>query len=144
MTFTTLVQLYFERSTALQGYWTLYVIVIGGVLGFSTFRQRPELVTTILVTVLYLCFAYKNEGAIEATAAERQAVLSLVRSIADREPIPADTHEIRRALLTAMPDYDVRGARYFHIACDLLTVAVVWAKEWRRRHPDLPPVAGPK
>ena len=64
MNYHELIQAYFERSVALQWYWTVYVLVIGGVLGFSTFRQRPELVTTILVTVLYLGFAYKNLGAI--------------------------------------------------------------------------------
>ena len=44
MHYSQLIQAYFERSTALQWYWTVYVLVIGGVLGFSTFRQRPELV----------------------------------------------------------------------------------------------------
>jgi hypothetical protein len=74
MNYSELIQAYFERSVALQWYWTIYVIAIGGVLGFSTFRQRPELVTTILVTILYACFAYKNVGAIEATAEEREAI----------------------------------------------------------------------
>jgi hypothetical protein len=39
MSYSELVHTYFERSVALQWYWTIYVIVIGGVLGFSTFRQ---------------------------------------------------------------------------------------------------------
>ena len=51
MNYHELLQMYFERSTALQWYWTVYVLVIGGVLGFSTFRQRPELMTTVLVTI---------------------------------------------------------------------------------------------
>ena len=38
MSYSELMQAYFERSTALQWYWTIYVIVIGGVLGFSTLR----------------------------------------------------------------------------------------------------------
>src|SRR5207302_11048543 len=79
MSYSELIQAYFERSVALQWYWTVYVLVIGGVLGFSTFRQRPELATTVLVTILYACFAYKNLGAIEATAAERQAILLAVK-----------------------------------------------------------------
>ena len=39
MNYGELVQTYFERTTALQWYWTVYILVIGGVIGFSTFRQ---------------------------------------------------------------------------------------------------------
>jgi hypothetical protein len=60
MSYSELIQAYFERSTALQWYWTVYVAVIGGILAFSVFRQRPEPVTVLLVTALYACFAYKN------------------------------------------------------------------------------------
>ena len=79
MNYNELIQAYFERSVALQWYWTVYVLVIGGVLGFSTFRQRPDIVTVLLVTILYACFAYKNLGAIEATAVEREAILSAIK-----------------------------------------------------------------
>ncbi len=137
MDYSTLIQAYFERSTAMQWYWTIYVIVIGGALGFSTFRQRPELVTTVLVTVLYACFAYKNLGAIEATARERQAILSAIRAYPDQGP---HLEANRKLLEPTMPDYDVSAARYFHLGCDLLTIAYVWAKEWRRRKPEPPPV----
>jgi hypothetical protein len=137
-----LIETYFERSTALQWYWTVYVLVIGGVLGFSTFRQRPELVTTILVTVLYACFAYKNVGAIEATAEEREAVRSAIEEYPSSGPNAADVERVRKRLEPQLPRYDIAGARYFHIACDLLTVAFLWVKEWRRRNPESPLVTG--
>jgi hypothetical protein len=140
MNYAELVQVYFERSVALQWYWTVYVLVIGGVLGFSTFRQRPELVTTVLVTTLYACFAYKNVGAIEATAEERQAILSAIKDYPDAGSNAADVKRVRDKLESRMPEYDVAGARHFHLACDLLTVAFLWAKEWRRRKPEHPPV----
>src|SRR5207244_4906439 len=95
MNYSELIQTYFERSTALQWYWTLYVIVIGGVLGFSTFRQRPEIVTTVLVTILYACFAYKNLGAIEETAIERQAVLSVIKTYPDSGSNASDIKRVR-------------------------------------------------
>jgi hypothetical protein len=144
MNFPELIQAYFERSVALQWYWTLYVLVIGGVLGFSTFRQRPELITTILVTILYACFAYKNLGAIEATAEERQAILSLVKEYPAGDPNADNIRRTRAKLEPTMPEYDIAGVRYFHWACSLLTIAFLWAKEWRRRHPELPAAAGPK
>ena len=45
MKYNELIQLYFERSNALQGYWTLYVLIIGGLLAFSSLRKQPDLVT---------------------------------------------------------------------------------------------------
>src|SRR5438477_5111040 len=99
MTYNELIQTYFERSVALQWYWTIYVLVIGGVLGFSTFRQRPELVTTVLVSVLYVCFAYKNLGAIEATADEREAIRSALQDYpADSGTDAADVKRVRDRL----------------------------------------------
>jgi hypothetical protein len=133
MSYSELIQAYFERSTALQWYWTIYVIVIGGVLGFSTFRQRPETVTVVLVTILYACFAYKNLGAIEVTLMERQAIFSAIKEYPASGPKAEDIKRVRDALEPMMPLSEPTGVRYFHLACDLLTVAALWAKEWRRR-----------
>lgn len=136
MSYSELVQAYFERSTALQWYWTLYVIVIGGVLGFSTLRQRPELVTTVLIAVLFACFAYKNLGAIEATAEERQAILALIKDYPATGPNAADIERVRKRLEPALPEYDVGGARTFHLVCNVLTLLFLGVKEWRRRSPE--------
>src|SRR5262249_48523699 len=133
MNYSQLIQAYFERSTALQWYWTVYVLVIGGVLGFSTLRQRPETVTAVLVTVLYACFAYKNLGAIEVTLMERQAFLSAIKDYPATGPNEGDIKRVRDALEPVLPLSEPTGVRYFHLACDLLTIAAVWAKEWRRR-----------
>ena len=144
MNYSELIQAYFERSVALQWYWTIYVLVIGGVLGFSTLRQRPEIVTTLLVTILYGCFAYKNLGAIEDTAAERQAILSAIKEYPDSGSNAADIKRTRGKIEPQMPEYAIPGARNFHLACDLLTVAFLWAKEWRRRRTETQLATGSK
>ena len=144
MNYQELIQTYFERSTALTWFWTVYILVIGGVLGFSTFRQRPELITTILVSILYLCFAYKNVGAIEATAQERQAVLLAIKAFPESGPNAADIKRVRERLEPYMPEYNIAAAIYFHYACDLLTLAFLWTKEWRRRKAELPALTGVK
>jgi hypothetical protein len=133
MNYHELIQVYFERSSALQWYWTVYILVIGGVLGFSTFRQRPEMTTVVLVTILYACFAYKNAGAIEATAAEREAILTAIKAYPASGPNADDVKRVRETLEPTLSPYDIPGARNFHIVCDLLTIAAVWAKEWQRR-----------
>ena len=64
MNYSELVQLYFERSNSLQSYWTLYVVVIGGLLAFSSIRKQGDRLTTLLVSILFSFFAYKNLDAI--------------------------------------------------------------------------------
>jgi hypothetical protein len=141
MDYGDLVRLYFERSAALQWYWTVYIVVIGGILAFSTFRQRPEIITTILVSALYLCFAYKNLGAIVATAEEREAILSLIKSYPASGPRSDDVERVRKTLEPTLVPYDIAGAWYFHVACDVLTLAAVWGKEWHRRKFQASPAA---
>jgi hypothetical protein len=136
MNYSQLIQAYFERSVALQWYWTIYVLVIGGILAFSTFRLQRQLVTTLLVTILFACFAFKNLGAIEATAEEREAIRAAFKEFPDNGPNAADINLVRAKLEPVLPPYDIAAARYFHIVCALLTIAYVWAREWRREAPD--------
>ena len=133
MSYSELVQAFFERSVALQWYWTVYVAVIGGILGFSTLRQRPETVTVVLVTILYACFAYKNLGAIEVTLMERGAIFSAIKDYPASGEKGEDVRRVREALEPVLPLSEPTGVRYFHLACDLLTIAILWAKEMRRR-----------
>jgi hypothetical protein len=49
MGYDQLIQLYFERSNALQAYWTLYVVIVGGLLAFSSLRKHPAPLTTLIV-----------------------------------------------------------------------------------------------
>src|SRR5213082_1569910 len=71
MNYNELIQLYFERSTAMQQYWNLYVIIVGGVLAFSSLRKQPAAITTALVCILFALFAYKNLDAMKDTTAQR-------------------------------------------------------------------------
>ncbi len=73
MSYNELIQLYFERSSAMQQYWNLYVIIVGGVLAFSSLRKQPAAVTTALVCILFGLFAYKNLDAMKDTTAQRFA-----------------------------------------------------------------------
>ncbi len=80
--------------------------------------------TAVLITILFACFAYKNLGAIEATAEERQAIRSAFKDYpayrAERRLTSSGSATEFEPTLTA---YDIAGARYFHVVCDLLTIA---------------------
>jgi hypothetical protein len=132
MTFSDLVRLYFERSNALQWYWTLYVVVIGGLLAFSSLRKERDLVTTVLITVLYCCFAYKNLGAIQDVTVQRFAVLQAIKQSSTSQNA-TDVQSVRGLLEPTMIAPAYEGVRNFHVASDLLTVAALWAMECRRR-----------
>lgn len=137
MKYNELLQAYFDRSGALQWYWTIYILVIGGVLAFSAFRQHKEIVTTVLVIILYGCFAYKNLGAIGATLMERQAILSAIKEYPATGPDAADIKRVRDVLEPVLTSQEYEGVRNFHVACDFLTIAFLLAREWRRGKPEL-------
>jgi hypothetical protein len=125
MTYSELVQMYFERSNALQNYWTLYVVVIGGLLAFASIRKQPDVITTLLVTVLYCFFAYKNLDAIHDVTMQRYAILDLAKQ--------AKTAILGQVLEPTLVAPAWEGVRNFHIASDVLTVLALWAMELRRR-----------
>ena len=133
MRYADLVQLYFDRSNALQWYWTLYVVVAGGLLAFSSLRVRPDVITAVLVTVLFAMFAYKNAGAIGDTTFQRMAALKAIQDYPHSEQDGAALNVARAALepTLAVPAWE--GVRNFHVCSDVLVILAVWAMELRRR-----------
>lgn len=79
MNYSELVQLYFDRATAMQNYWNLYVLVVGGLLAFSSLRKQQAALTTALVCLLFALFAYENLGAMKDVTAQRFALLESIR-----------------------------------------------------------------
>jgi len=136
MRYSELIQLYFERSNALQWYWTLYVVVVGGLLAFSSLRVRRDAITGILVTVLFCFFAYKNLDAIHDVTLQRAATLQAIRSSptnpVDAGEVASEVARTRSMVEPTLVSPDYEGTRNFHIASDLLTVAAIWAMELRR------------
>jgi len=139
MSYPELIQLYFERSNALFWYWTIYVVVIGGLLAFSSFRRRRDFVKTLLVSILYLLFAYKNLGAIREVSFQRFAVLDMIRNLHTSGQDTAQTQAQRYVIEPTLVAPDYEGVRNFHIVSDLLAVIALWAMERRRRLNQQPP-----
>jgi len=132
MNYGNLVRLYFERSNSLQWYWTLYVVIIGGLLAFSSLRKRPDLITAVLVSVLYVCFAYKNAGAILEVTEQRSAVLETMKQSFPTGPDAPISGALKQSIEPTLRPTGYGGVRNFHIACDVLTVLTLWAMELRR------------
>ena len=135
MTYHNLLELYFNRSNALQWYWTVYVVVIGGLLAFSSLRQRADWKTAVIVIVLYCCFAYKNLGAIRDVSFERYAILA---SIKETPITDAAQLALRGNIEPTLQPPKYPGVRNFHVACDVLTIAALCTMELRRMRTTLP------
>jgi hypothetical protein len=133
MNYNELVQLYFERSTAMQQYWNLYVIIIGGVLAFSSLRKQPAAITTALVCILFALFAYNNLDAMRDTTAQRFATLQAIKQFDSGAGAGSPSRQMRDLLEPTLTPATYNSVRTTHVISDILTIAALWAMELRRR-----------
>ena len=132
MKYTDLIQLYFERTTALQNYWTLYVVIVGGILAFSSLRKQPAALTTLIVSILFGLFAYENLDAIKATATQRHATLIAVKQSEAGSTAP-EIKPVRDVLEPTLNPASVSSTQTTHLISDFLTIVGLWVMELRRR-----------
>lgn len=134
MNYNELIQLYFERSNAMQQYWNLYVIIVGGVLAFSSLRKQPAAITTALVCILFALFAYKNLDAMKDTTAQRFATLEAIKQFDPGASAGSNSSkQVRDLLEPTFTPATFGSVKATHIISDLLTIAALWAMELRRR-----------
>jgi hypothetical protein len=114
----------------MQQYWNLYVIIVGGVLAFSSLRKQPAAITTALVCILFALFAYENLGAMKDTTAQRFATLEAIKQFDSNAPPPKQLRDLLELTLTPATYNSVRTT---HVTSDILTIAALWAMELRRR-----------
>ena len=132
MNYNELIQLYFERSNALQGYWNLYVVVVGGLLAFSSLRKQPAAITTLIVTVLFGLFAYENHDAIQVATGQRLATHEAITKF-DPGATGPNAKQVRDILEPTLTPASHASVRTTHLTSDILVIAALWAMELRRR-----------
>lgn len=133
MNYSDLLQLYFDRSNAMQNFWNLYVLIVGGILAFSSLRKHPAPITSLLVCILFALFAYENLGAMKDCTAQRFAMLDALRKFdanggAMTNPKPA--RDLIEPTLTPATWGSVKAT---HLTSDVLTILALVAMEFRRR-----------
>jgi hypothetical protein len=131
MKYDELIQLYFERSNALQAYWTLYVVIVGGMLAFSSMRKLPAAVTTLIVTLLFGLFAYENMDAIMTVTKQRHATLAAIKQ--SDSAASAEIKPVRDLLEPTLTPAAESAVQRTHLVSDVLTIVGLWALELRRR-----------
>jgi hypothetical protein len=132
MNYSELIQLYLERSNALQAYWNLYVVIVGGLLAFSSLRKQPAAITTLIVSVLFGLFAYENLDAIQVATGQRLATHEAITKF-DLSAAPASAKQLRDLLEPTLTPASHGSVRATHLASDILVIIALWAMEFRRR-----------
>ena len=133
MNYNELIQLYFERSTAMQQYWNLYVVIVGGVLAFSSLRKQPAAITTLLVCILFALFAYNNLDAMKVTTTQRFATIEAIKQFDSGAGAASPSKQVRDLLEPTLTPATYNSVRTTHVISDILTIAALWAMELRRR-----------
>lgn len=133
MNYNDLIQLYFERSTAMQAYWNLYVVIVGGLLAFSSLRKQPAAITTLIVSLLFALFAYENLDAMYDTTRQRFATIQAIKQFELTETNAASLKQARDLLEPTLTPATYGSVRTTHVISDILTIAALWAMEFRRR-----------
>lgn len=142
MNYNELIQLYFGRSNAMQDFWNLYVLVVGGILAFSSVRKQPAAITTLLVCLLFALFAYENMGAMKDCTAQRFAVLAAVKQFDANGGATTNPKAVRDLLEPTLTPATWQSVKVTHLTSDVLTIAALIAMELRRRR--LRDVSSPK
>ena len=132
MNYNELIQLYFERSNAIQGYWNLYVVVAGGLLAFSSLRKQPAPITTLIISILFGLFAYENHEAIQVATGQRLATHAAITKFDAANTAPT-AKSVREELEPTLTPTSHGGVRTTHLVSDILVIAGLWAMEMRRR-----------
>src|SRR5881392_738494 len=115
MNYNELIQLYFERSNAMQQYWNLYVIIVGGILAFSSLRKQPAAITTAIVCVLFALFAYKNLDAMHDTTTQRFATVEAIKSFPRNNDVGVDNSRVRGLLESTLTPATYNSVRATHV-----------------------------
>ena len=133
MNYSELIQLYFDRSNAMQNFWNLYVLVVGGILAFSSLRKQPAAVTTLLVCLLFALFAYENLGAMKDCTAQRFAALAAIKQFDAEGGATTNPKPVRDLLEPTLTPATWQSVKVTHLTSDVLTIVALIAMELRRR-----------
>ncbi|MEO1092840.1 MAG: hypothetical protein AAFX81_19635 [Pseudomonadota bacterium] len=119
----------FERFSASQTLWNLYITVVLGVIGFVA--AVPNALTTwwirTVVTLGFLAFALVNLNAIGNVQAQRAQLLPT----AIERAAPADAQMVQAVVDVSAPPTRME-LRVFHLGIDAAVVFLIWFVPYAR------------
>lgn len=117
----------------MQEFWNLYVVIVGGVLAFSSLRKQPAAVTTALVCLLFGLFAYENLDALHDVTAQRFATIEAIKKYGSDTSNALVDKQVRDLIEPTLTPATYSSVRTTHVTSDVLTIAALCAMEVRRR-----------
>src|SRR5256885_392897 len=127
MNYNELIQLYFERANTMQAYWNLYVIIVGGMLAFSSMRKQPAAITTLIVSILFALFAYENLDAMHDTTAQRFGTLQAIEQYDSGSATTPASKQVRDVIEPTLIPATYGSVKVTHVTSDILAIAGLWA-----------------
>lgn len=124
MQFKDVMQMYFERTNAMNALWGFYITVCLAILGFfggGKIRQR-NIVLAVFMSVSFFGFAWVNRSAIENAAQQR----CLLKTQAESAPGSI------KALVDTLDPPSLSSVRWFHLASDGMVILGMWYFTLRR------------
>jgi hypothetical protein len=109
------------------------VVIVGGLLAFSSLRKQPAAITTLIVSILFALFAYENLDAMKDTTAQRFATLEAIKQFDFGAAATTSSKQVRDLLEPTLTPATFGSVKTTHVTSDLLTIAALWAMELRRR-----------
>jgi hypothetical protein len=133
MDFKDLISLYYERSTALQTFWSFYVTIILGLLAFfgSLKPSRQKRSLAIALSIAFIAFASVNLAGIEEVTAARLAVRDLLVS-------EQKSHPILEPLVRTVKPPERWEVAAMHITGDLILLIGIWVLTLRKEDGFVP------
>lgn len=135
MEYKDLIQLYFERSNALQVFWTIYVTVVGAILTVLAAREKRDIVVASIMTLGFAAFAAVNLDAMHDVTVQRIQTRNAIRNYEPTKSEPG-LEKLRPMLEPTLKVPAVESIARFHIAADALTIAGIWVLALRKRKPN--------
>jgi hypothetical protein len=137
MEFKDIVTLYFERSNALQTYWSFYTTMALALLAyFGGMKPSPrKFLIAIVLSLSFISFAVVNLDALKAVTEARILCKKLLCSgKLDHSPSP----EVQRQIQQMITPWPFATVVVMHISGDLFTLGSIWflvlLKSERRTH----------
>ena len=126
MEFKDLLSLYFERSNAMQMYWSFYVTIVLALMAFfGTVKVSSEIKYVVGILLLaFIAFATVNLGALREVNQQRIDAKALIEQGAFKKDNAPDEPTVR-LLLKDMNPPSIAGVITFHIIADLFTIAAI-------------------
>jgi len=87
----------------------------------------------LIVSILFALFAYENLDAMYDTTRQRFATIQAIKQFGSTETNTASLKQTRDLLEPTLTPATYDSVRVTHVTSDILTIAALWAMEFRRR-----------